>query len=147
MLEMNFYKLNKLPEKLDSNSFYFINNGEFAESYLTNNNGEAFPIGNSAMITKVSQTFFDDLKTTIITYNNISERDADFKNIKKSSLVLVKDASGDEHVVKGAALYWYNFDEKIFDLLSQYENIKFELSWNEIKDKPESFMQWSKKEW
>lgn len=47
---VNFYKVTQLPTQLSPNSFYYVENGEYAESYLTDDTGVAKKLGNTAMI-------------------------------------------------------------------------------------------------
>ena len=47
---VKFYKVTSLPISLDSDSFYYVENGSYAESYITNSSGVAKKIGNSQMI-------------------------------------------------------------------------------------------------
>lgn len=55
MANVRFYKVSVLPVELDSNSFYYVENGEYAESYLTDSSGVAKKIGNSQMIEALTQ--------------------------------------------------------------------------------------------
>tara|TARA_R110000772_G_scaffold268565_2_gene396217 strand:- start:1739 stop:4273 length:2535 start_codon:yes stop_codon:yes gene_type:complete len=50
---MKIYQLLTLPEILQPDSLYFILNGDYAESYLTDNSGVAKLIGNSSMVTEL----------------------------------------------------------------------------------------------
>lgn len=47
---VRFYKVTTLPGVLTPNSFYYVENGQYAESYLTDDSGVAKKLGNSAMI-------------------------------------------------------------------------------------------------
>lgn len=47
---VNFYKVTQLPTQLSPSSFYYVENGEYAESYLTDDTGVAKKLGNTAMI-------------------------------------------------------------------------------------------------
>lgn len=47
---VKFYKVSTLPTTLESNAFYYVESGEYAESYLTSSSGVAKKIGNSEMI-------------------------------------------------------------------------------------------------
>lgn len=55
MINIHFYKVTSLPLVLDPNSFYYVENGDYAESYLTDNVGVAKKIGNTVMIKEVTQ--------------------------------------------------------------------------------------------
>lgn len=52
---LNFYKVTVLPATPEPDTFYFVSNGDYAESYLTTNTGVAKKIGNSAMIEALTQ--------------------------------------------------------------------------------------------
>ena len=47
---MRVFQLLELPELLEADALYFILNGDYAESYLTDDNGVAKFIGNTSMI-------------------------------------------------------------------------------------------------
>lgn len=47
---VKFFKVLTLPGTLLPNSFYYIENGQYAEAYLTDSNGVAKKVGNSQMI-------------------------------------------------------------------------------------------------
>lgn len=55
MAVLNFYKVTALPPVLEPDTFYFVSNGDYAESYLTTNAGVLKKIGNSAMIEALTQ--------------------------------------------------------------------------------------------
>lgn len=55
MINIKFYKVLSLPPILDTNSFYYVENGPYAESYLTDESGVAKKIGNTVMIQEVTQ--------------------------------------------------------------------------------------------
>lgn len=55
MAALNFYKVTVLPTVLEPDTFYFVANGDYAESYVTDNVGVAKKIGNSAMIETLTQ--------------------------------------------------------------------------------------------
>lgn len=49
-LEVKFYKVTELPVTLVADAFYYVENGDYAEAYLTDSQGVAKKIGNTAMI-------------------------------------------------------------------------------------------------
>lgn len=55
MLNIHFYKVTSLPLVLEPNSFYYVENGDYAESYLTDNAGVAKKTGNTVMIKEVTE--------------------------------------------------------------------------------------------
>jgi hypothetical protein len=54
MLDVKFYKVTTLPVELEANSFYYVENGGYAEAYLTDNTGIAKKVGNTEMIEEVT---------------------------------------------------------------------------------------------
>lgn len=50
MAYVNYFKVTSLPPTLQSNSFYYVENGDYAEAYITDDSGVPKKIGNSAMI-------------------------------------------------------------------------------------------------
>lgn len=55
MADVRFYKVTSLPVELTPNSFYYVENGSYAEAYLTDDSGVAKKIGNTSMIQEVTQ--------------------------------------------------------------------------------------------
>jgi hypothetical protein len=49
-IPVKFFKVDVLPTLLVANAFYYIENGEYAEAYLTDSSGVAKKVGNSQMI-------------------------------------------------------------------------------------------------
>ena len=54
-LQVKFYKVTELPGTLVADAFYYVENGEYAEAYLTDSAGAAKKIGNTAMIETLTQ--------------------------------------------------------------------------------------------
>jgi len=65
---MKIYQLLALPEILQPDSLYFILNGDFAESYLTDDNGVAKFIGNTSMIENLAPDTVAEL-SDVATYD------------------------------------------------------------------------------
>lgn len=55
MAVVKFYKVTSLPATLTPNSFYYVENGEYAEAYLTDDSGVAKKMGNTQMIQALTQ--------------------------------------------------------------------------------------------
>lgn len=55
MADVRFYKVTSLPQVLTPNSFYYVENGSYAEAYLTDDQGVAKKVGNTQMIEEVTQ--------------------------------------------------------------------------------------------
>jgi hypothetical protein len=54
MADVKFYKVTVLPNTLVPNSFYYVENGNYAEAYLTDDSGVAKKIGNTQMIEELT---------------------------------------------------------------------------------------------
>lgn len=144
MNKVKFYKVEHLPtENLQPNSFYYVINNNYAESYITTNETDpkVRKIGNSAMIENITNLLIDEVSFKIV--DNIEERNELInENIgQKPFLVLVNNASDDdENVEKGAALYaWISVEgspEGMFYLISGdfVETFKVTVSAGETMD-------------
>ena len=54
-LVVSFYKVDALPATLVANAFYYVENGSYAEAYLTDINGVPKKIGNTQMIEELTK--------------------------------------------------------------------------------------------
>lgn len=132
---VKFIKVLALPETLEPNAFYFVENGDYAESYLTNSAGVARMIGNSGMINELAEEFYTQTSNIKIVAD-LAARDALDPSVNK--LVLVLDASDDATVDSGAATYIYNFDESEFVKIAEHESMDVTLEWADIQGGPSS---------
>lgn len=55
MSTVRFFKVTSLPATLVENALYFVQNGNYAEQYLTDLNGVAKKVGNTQMIEELTQ--------------------------------------------------------------------------------------------
>ena len=55
MSAVRFYKVTTLPTPLVPDAFYYVQNGDYAEAYLTDSEGVAKKVGNTEMIQEVTQ--------------------------------------------------------------------------------------------
>lgn len=102
MAEVKFYKVTSLPATLETNAFYLVINGDYAETYLTTNNGVAKFVGNSKMINDLlAHNVYDGNNIKVV--NDIASRNA--LSFTVDNLVYVKDASADTTVGSGSAVY------------------------------------------
>jgi hypothetical protein len=141
MALVKFYKVSSLPAQLNANSFYYVENGNYAESYVTNNAGVAKAIGNSVMInalidTKVNAALADFNAVQIVA--DIAARNALASGAQRNLLVLVTNATGDTTVASGAAMYAYNETGGTWTKLTEYESMDVTISWAMIQNKPTS---------
>jgi len=134
---IKFHKVNSLPATLEADSLYFVLNGTYAETYVTNTSGAARSVGNSAMINALIDTKLNAV-STIRQVANIAARNTDKASTTASTMYLVTDATGDTSVSSGAALYFYNKTADSFTKLSEYESMDVVLQWANIQGKPNS---------
>ena len=55
MAAIRFYKVLTLPTTLVPDAFYYVQNGGYVETYLTDSSGVAKKVGNTQMIQEVTQ--------------------------------------------------------------------------------------------
>lgn len=135
-----FHKVLQLPETLESNAFYFVENGEFADSYITTSgpDPQARQIGRSAaQINSMIDAKLDQHNSLKIVAD-ITERDILADDLNRNIVVLVTDATDDETVDVGAALYAYDAELDTFTKIAEYESMDIVLEWDAIEGRPES---------
>lgn len=139
MALVKFFKVATLPGTLQPDSLYFVQNGTYAESYVTDSSGTAKSIGNTAMINALATSLINaalaDLNTLQIA-STIAERDALTRG--RNFMVLVTDATGDPSVSSGAALYAYSEGSDAFTKVAEYESMDVTLQWANIQGRPSS---------
>lgn len=141
MALIKFYKVTALPGTLEGDAFYYVANGNYAESYLTNSAGEAKSMGNSAMINALIQAALADLSVqgnAVEIATNIAARDALIAGAESNLLILVVDASADATVDSGSALYAYSHGTTTTYKVAEYESMDVVLNWSSIIGKPNS---------
>ncbi|TEJ51188.1 hypothetical protein IPC609_14785 [Pseudomonas aeruginosa] len=139
MAQIRFFKVATLPGTLEPDSFYFVENGSYSESYLTNSAGVARSIGNSTMINALINEALSSLPGTgapILFVADIAARDA--LEPEGAIFVLVQDASADPTVESGAALYAWNPATSAWLKVAEYESMDVELNWDAINGRPTS---------
>ena len=134
---LKFNKVTVLPGSLEPDTFYFVVNGDYAESYLTNAAGVAKAIGNSAMINALIDAKLNAF-SVLRQVTTIAARDADKAGLNTNAMYLVTDATGDATVASGAALYFYNKGANTFTKVAEYESLDVVLQWSSIQGKPNS---------
>lgn len=135
MIKTQFFKVLALPSTLEPSSFYYVENGNFVDGYLTDGAGVAKPVGNVSMINSLLDDRISELNDIDIVAD-ITERDA--LVLSTSQLVLVIDASADVSVTSGAALYIWDTEDNSFKLLVIYTDVNATISWANILNKPSS---------
>lgn len=137
MAVLNFYKVTSLPSTMVADSLYFVENGEYAESYLTNNAGLPRSIGNTEMINAyIAEALSQFEAGGVVIVADIAERDTLSPVV--NTLVLVVDATGDPTVGAGAALYAYNVSTQEYIKVAEYESMDVVVQWTSIQGRPTS---------
>ena len=138
-MALNFFKVATLPGSLTADSFYYVENGTYAESYVTDTSGVAHAIGNSAMINALAGAV---VTSALADYNtveivaDIAARNA--LTLARNTTVLVLDASADATVDSGSALYAYRESDTSWIKLTEYESVDVALTWANLSGKPSS---------
>lgn len=137
---MKFFKVTTLPGSLESDAFYFVDNGAYAESYLTSSDGTAHAIGNTPMIQALANAAISAQLASlnlIVFAADIAARDA-YEGAATAMLVLVQDASADPTVDAGAALYFWDPAGEDWIKVAEYESMDVSVAWSAITGRPSS---------
>lgn len=135
MSDIKFFKVQSLPSTLEPNALYFVENGQFCETYITNRYGSTRGIGNSAMINSiVTQVVAGLSKTKLEVVPTITARNG--LTFTENSMVLVTDATGDTTVKSGAALYAYIKSSNSYTKVAEYESMDVNIAWESLSGKP-----------
>lgn len=141
MASLRFYKMATLPSTLQSNAFYLIQNGQYAEAYVTNLTGSPRAIGNSLMIGEIARNIVDEALSDLNALEivaDINERDELASSTNRNLVILVTDATGDPTVVSGAVMYAYNAATMTFTKLTEYDDVDAVIQWSNIQGRPTS---------
>lgn len=141
MAQVRFFKVTTLPGSLQPDSFYFVENGSYAESYLTNSAGVARAVGNSAMINAlISEALanWSGAASTVQIVADISARDALIATLEANAMILVIDATADPTVDAGSALYAYDATAEETYKVAEYESMDVVLQWADLVGGPTS---------
>lgn len=126
MFSVIFHKVAALPGTLEPGAFYFVENGAFAEAYLTTQAGEPRAIGNSAMINALIAAALSEWPSggaPVLFAADIAARDALAPELVQAALVRVQDASADPTIAAGGALYAWNPDTLAWIKLAEDESL------------------------
>lgn len=142
-MALKFHKVTTLPGSLEPDSFYYVVNGNYAESYLTSADGTAKSLGNTAMITAIANDLIADAiaeaaASPIDIVADIAARNVLTAAATMNRMILVTDASADPTVTSGAALYVWNEGASSITKIAEYENLDVTLTWASIQGRPTS---------
>lgn len=139
MALVKFYKVATVPGSLEPDSFYYVENGSYAESYLTDSSGQPRAIGNSAMINALIGAAITDALSGLNALEvvpDIAARDA--LVLERNALALVIDATADPTVDAGSALYAYVEADASWVKVAEYESMDVVIQWSSIQGRPDS---------
>lgn len=134
---LKIYKETALPSDLQSNSIYLVapsSNGDYLEIYVTGNDAKNVrrTINKADVETMLHANSGN--ANELLSVENITERNE--LSLDKNALVLVKDATADSTVTKGAATYFYDNTKKDWTKVSEFESMDLTLTWDSIEGKP-----------
>lgn len=139
MAGIKFFKVATLPGTLQAHAFYFVENGTYAESYITDDAGTARSMGNSAMINALvaaAIASWESQANTLDIVDDITARDALTASLDRNAMILVLDATGDATVSTGSALYAFANATSTTYKLSEYESMDVVVQWTSISGRP-----------
>lgn len=136
-MEVKFFKVTVLPGSLQANAWYLVENGNYAETYVTNNSGVPKMIGNSTMINNLIATQLAALSQTYIVAN-IAARNALTATLTSNAVIQVVDATGDPSVLSGGATYLWDDANSVSIKVSEFESMDVVVNWSTIVGKPSS---------
>lgn len=139
--QLKFFKVTSLPATLVADAFYFVLNGNFAETYVTDSAGVAKAGGNTAMINKLIQDAMlaaGSSSNEVEIVADIAARNTLTANASRNVLVLVVNATGDTTVKAGSALYAYRNSDKTTFKVAEYESMDAVVNWADVKNGPSS---------
>lgn len=131
-MEVRFHKVTSLPGVLEANAFYLVENGAYAEFYVTDSSAVAKMVGNTVMIEAIIAGVGGGLQIV----DDIAGRDA--LTPTSNIFVLVKDATGDATVDTGAALYVWDNTATDWVKVMEYESMDVTVAWSSITGRPSS---------
>lgn len=131
-MEVRFHKVTTLPGVLEANAFYLVENGSYAEFYVTDSSAVAKMVGNTAMIEAIIAGVGGGLQIV----DEIADRDT--LTPTSNIFVLVKDATADPTVDAGAALYVWDNTAAEWVKVMEYEAMDVTVAWSSITGKPSS---------
>ncbi len=141
MALVKFYKVATLPGTLEPDSFYYVENGSYAESYLTNSSGVARAVGNSAMINALvadALAGWSGDAGALDIVSDIAARDVLTSTLDRNAMILVLDASDDPTVDAGSALYAFAASTETIYKVAEYESMDVVVQWASIQGGPSS---------
>lgn len=138
-MALTIKRVNTLPGTLAAETIYLVKTGTELTLTVTGTTGAvvATTVSKADVNTAISTAIGAlDMSNSVEFAANIAARDA--MTLTKSTFVYVADATGDESVSSGAAMYLYDFPNTTWHKVTEYESLDLVLSWENITGKPNS---------
>ena len=138
-MALTISRVNALPETLAAETIYLVKTGNELTLTVTGNTGAvvATTVSKADVDTAISTAIGAlEMSNSVVFAADINARDA--LTLTKSTFVYVADATIDETVTAGAAMYLYDLTNETWHKVTEYESLDLVLSWDNIDDKPES---------
>jgi hypothetical protein len=138
-MALTIQRVNALPETLAAETIYLVKTGNELTLTVTGNTGAvvATTVSKADVNTAISTAIGAlGMSNSVEFAADIAARDA--MTPTKSTFVYVADATADETVSAGAAMYLYDFTNTTWHKVTEYESLDLVLSWDNIDGKPES---------
>ena len=136
-MALTIQRVNALPGTLAAETIYLVKTGNELTLTVTGNTGAvvATTVSKADVNTAISTAIGAlDVSNSVEFAADIAARDA--MTLTKSAFVYVADATGDETVSAGAAMYLYDLTNATWHKVTEYESLDLELSWDNIAGKP-----------
>lgn len=140
-MSLTIARVNALPETLAASTLYLVKSGTELVITVTGNTGAvvATTVSKADVNNAISAAIGGlDMSNSVEFAADIAARDTLAASLTKSAFVYVQDATDDETVEAGAAMYLYNFAAETFYKVTEYESLDLVQSWSNLIGKPDS---------
>lgn len=138
--QLGFHMVNTLPTTRVPRNFYMVLNGDYVETYLTDQIGTPKMVGNSQMINDIISARLAD-QNIIEVFETYAEFITFAQTATKNFLGLVADASLDPTVDAGSAMYAYRESDQSIYKVYEMESLDLVIDWGSIQNRPQSTVQ------
>lgn len=138
MAQLRIERVNALPDPLTASTLYIVKNADaqLADVYFTGTDvAEVRHIISKADVTAMIASAVGNMQN-IQVVADIAARDA--LVLDRTTLVLVLDATADETVEAGSAMYVWDVATTQYFKVAEYESLDIELTWDSIAGRPTS---------
>lgn len=138
-MALTISRVTALPETLAPETIYLVKTGTELTLTVTGTTGAvvATTVSKADVNTAISTAIGNlDMSNSVEFASSIEDRDG--MTLTKSTFVYVGDATADETVSAGAAMYLYDLTNTTWHKVTEYESLDLVLSWDNVTGKPES---------